>query len=276
MHALVLAFGASVAWGASDFVGGLVTQRMPLRRVLLGAELGGLAVAAPAWLLSGGGVPSAGPLAIAAAAGGLGLLGFACLYRGLARGAMGVVAPLAALGAVVPVALSLARGEALAASTALGATVALLGSAACAREPGSLRAAEGALLGLGAAVCFGAFFAALGSAAESGGPAAVTVSRLSAVAILLLAGARADLRVRHAGWSAALPLAGVGTLDAVADLGFAAACAGGVHAGPAVVASLYPLTTVLLARIVLREHLARGRWVGVSAVVTGIALITAG
>jgi uncharacterized membrane protein len=275
VHALVLAFGASVAWGASDFLGGLVTQRMPLRRVLLGAQLGGLAIAAPAWLLSGGGIPPAGPLAIAAAAGALGLLGFACLYRGLARGAMGVVAPLAALGAVVPVTLSLARGEALAVSTALGATVAVLGSAACAREAGS-RHAEGALLGLGAAVCFGAFFAALGSAAESGGPAAVTVSRLSAVAILLLAGAARRLPGASRGRSAAAPLAAVGTLDAVADLGFAAACAGGVLAGPAVVASLYPLTTVLLARIVLRERLTRGRWVAVSAVVTGIALISAG
>jgi drug/metabolite transporter (DMT)-like permease len=275
VHALVLAFGASVAWGASDFAGGLVTQQLPLRRVLLGAELGGLVVAALAWLLGGGGIPSAGALAIAAAAGAIGLLGFACLYRGLAQGAMGVVAPLAALGAVVPVALSVVRGESLAVSTALGGAVALMGSAACAREAGSRHASEGALLGLGAAVCFGAFFAALGTAAGSGdGPAVVTVSRVSAVAILLLAGAAH--RGAGGGGSAAVALAGVGTLDAVADLGFAAACVGGVHAGPSVVASLYPLTTVLLARIVLREHLARDRWVGVSAVLTGIALISAG
>ena len=45
MEALALAFGASVAWGASDFVGGLVTRRLPLRVVLLGAQLGGLAIA---------------------------------------------------------------------------------------------------------------------------------------------------------------------------------------------------------------------------------------
>src|SRR3954462_10740853 len=111
MEALPPALRATGAWGASDFVGGLVTQRLPLRLVLLGAQLGGLVVALAAWLLGGGGLPPAGAAVTAAAAGALGLLGFACLYRGLARGAMGVVAPLAAMGAVVPVTLSIAQGE---------------------------------------------------------------------------------------------------------------------------------------------------------------------
>src|SRR5690349_11369801 len=182
MQAIALAFGSSIAWGASDFFGGLVTQRLPLRLVLLGAELGGLAVAVVAWAATGGGLPSPASAAISAGAGLVGLVGFACLYRGLARGAMGVVAPLAALGALVPVGLSLACGDALALGTALGVTVALVGSAACAREPGGLHPAEGALLGLGAALCFGAFFAGLGTAAATGGPAAVTISRVSAIA----------------------------------------------------------------------------------------------
>jgi drug/metabolite transporter (DMT)-like permease len=277
VEAIALAFGASVAWGASDFAGGLVTQRLPLRAVLLGAQLGGLVVALAAWIASGARMPSPGAAAAGALAGGFGVLGFACLYRGLARGAMGVVAPLAALGAVVPVGLSVARGDAVALPTALGAAVALLGSAACAREAGRRHLAEGALLGLGAALCFGVFFAALGTAAASGGPAAVTASRVSAIAVLLAVGAvrrvaAGDRRVRTAGGA----LAAVGALDAVADLGYAAACANGVHAGPAVVASLYPLTTVLLARLLLHEHLDRGRWAGIAAVLGGIALISAG
>jgi drug/metabolite transporter (DMT)-like permease len=273
--ALALALGASVAWGTSDFLGGMVSQRLPLRLVLLGAQLAGLAVAVLAWVLAGAAVPSPGAAAISALAGAAGLAGFACLYKGLATSAMAVVAPLAALAAVVPVAAGIMAGHPLGTTTAVGGAIALAGSMACAADSGAgrRRFAQGALLGLGAAVCFGAFFAALGIAAESAGSGAVLCNRVTSIAILV-----ALLAVRPCGAAPrALPEAGtlvvLGALDVVADLGYAAACAHGLRPAVAMLASLYPLTTVLLARALLNERLGPARLAGAGAVVTGIALI---
>jgi drug/metabolite transporter (DMT)-like permease len=275
MGALALALGASVAWGTSDFLGGVVSQRLPLRVVLLGAQLAGLAVALTAWLLAGAVLPSPGAAATAALAGVCGLAGFACLYRGLATSAMAVVAPLAALAAVVPVAAGLAGGQPLGTATAVGGALALAGSMACAAEagPGRRRFAEGTLLGLGAAVCFGGFFAALGIAAESAGAGAVLCNRVASIGVLVaLIAARpcgGGPRTPEQAWT----LLVLGALDVVADLGYAAACGHGLRPGIALLASLYPLTTVLLARAVLQERLGPARLAGAGAVIAGIALI---
>jgi len=274
MGALALALGASMAWGTSDFLGGLVSQRLPLRLVLLGAQLAGLGVALAAWLIAGAPMPSLAAAATAALAGVFGLCGFACLYRGLATSAMAVVAPLAALAAVVPVAAGMASGHPLGTTTAMGGALALAGSMTCAAEPGSgaRRLAEGTLLGLGAAVCFGGFFAALGIAAQSAGAGAVLCNRVASIAILVfLMAARpcGGPRTPELAWTLLI----LGALDVVADLGYAAACSDGLRPSVAVLASLYPLTTVLLARAVLREHLGPARLAG--AVITGIALIGA-
>src|SRR4051812_5576114 len=124
MGALALAFGASVMWGTSDFLGGVASQRLPLRIVLFGAQLAGLAVALIAWLAAGAEVPSPAAAGTAALAGVCGLGGFACLYRGLATSAMGVVAPMAALAAIVPVAAGIAGGHPLTTATAAGGALA--------------------------------------------------------------------------------------------------------------------------------------------------------
>jgi hypothetical protein len=96
MVPLTLALGASVAWGASDFLGGLASRRLPVVVVLLGAQVTGLALAASVWLLSGARLPGVELIVLGGGAGIAELLGFACLYRGLAIGEMTAVAPLAA------------------------------------------------------------------------------------------------------------------------------------------------------------------------------------
>src|SRR4051794_4321990 len=103
MFPLTLAMGASIAWGASDFLGGMVSRRLPVAVVLLGAQLVGLLLAAVAWAAVGAPLPSAEAAALGGAAGVAELLGFALLYRGLAIGQMGAVAPLSAMAAVLPV-----------------------------------------------------------------------------------------------------------------------------------------------------------------------------
>ena len=92
------------------------------------------------------------------------------MYRGLALGEMTAIAPLAALMAVLPVAVSVGGGEHVAALEAGGMLLAIAGSALTAADPGGRRVARGAALGLGAALCFGTFFVLFGEAGESGRP----------------------------------------------------------------------------------------------------------
>ena len=184
MLPVTLAFGASVAWGASDFLGGLASRRMPVAAVLFWAQLAGLTLAAAAWLVAGAPVPGARVALLGGAAGLAELAGFAFLYRGLAIGEMSSVAPLAALTAVLPVGVAVGAGERVAALEAAGMVLAVAGSAMAAGDPDRRRAARGAGLGLAAAACFGIFLLALGEAGESGGHAAVVAGRLSSVLVL--------------------------------------------------------------------------------------------
>lgn len=274
MIPLTLALGASVAWGASDFLGGLASRRLPVIVVLLGAQACGLALAATAWALAGRHTPEPTAVALGAGAGLAELLGFACLYRGLAIGEMSAVAPLAALTPVLPVAVAVGAGEPVAALDAGGMALAVAGSALTAAAPGGRRVVQGASLGLGAALCFGAFFVLLGRASELDAPVAVLSGRVASVGVLavLVAGRLT------AGGRPARPDVGViamlGGLDVAANLAYAVAAGRGANATVAVLASLYPLTTVLLARALLHERLGAARLAGVAAVLGGIALIS--
>jgi drug/metabolite transporter (DMT)-like permease len=275
MMPLALALSASVAWGASDFLGGLTSRRLPVMVVLLGAQLVGLALAAIAWVMAGAQVPSAEVMALGGGAGLAELLGFACLYRGLAVGSMTAIAPLAALTAVLPVALAIGAAEQIAALEAVGMLLAITGTAITATEPGSTRVARGAGLGLGAALCFGAFFVLLGESSESAGAAAVLCGRVASLAVLvLLVAVRPPAKVRPAGLDV-IAVAALGALDVAANLAYSGAAAAGADATVAVLASLYPLTTVLLARTLLHEPLGAPRLAGVVAVLGGVALISA-
>jgi drug/metabolite transporter (DMT)-like permease len=275
MVALTLALGASIAWRASDFLGGFAARRLPVVVVLLGAQAVGLALAATAWALAEPRLPAREAIALGVAAGLAEVLGFACLYRGLAIGEMTAIAPLAALTAVLPIAVAVGGGEQVAALEAGGMLLAIAGSAAAAAGPGSRRPARGAGLGIGAALCFGVFLVLLGEASESNAPAAVLSGRVGSVAVLavLVAGFRTP------GGRLARPdavvIAALGALDVVANLAYAsAAAAGGADATVAVLASLYPLTTVLLARALLHERLAALRLAGVVVALGGLALIS--
>ena len=274
MVALTLALGASIAWGASDFLGGVASRRLPVVVVLLGAQAVGLALAVTVWAVAAPQLPGPEAIALGAAAGIVELLGFACLYRGLAIGEMTAVAPLAAAAAVLPVAIAVSGGAHVAALEAGGMLLAIAGSAVTAAGPGGRRPVRGAGLGIGAALCFGAFFVLFGAASEASGPAAVLFGRVGSVGVLV---------VLVAGWSTvggrparpdAVVIAALGALDVLANLAYASAAVGGADATVAVLASLYPLTTVLLARALLHERLGAARVAGVVSVLGGVALIS--
>ena len=274
MLPLTLALAASVAWGASDFLGGVASRRLPVAAVLFWAQLAGLGLAAIAWLAAGAPVPAGHAAALAAGAGLAELAGFAFLFRGLAVGEMSAVAPLAALTAVLPVGVAVGAGERVAALEAGGMALAVAGSAVTAGDAASRRMVRGAGYGLAAAAAFGLFFLALGTAADEGGPAAVLCGRLASVPVLGLLLATRRRRARRPCARDARVLAGLGGLDVLANLAYAGAASAGGTAVVAVLGSLYPLTTVLLARALLDERLGRARAAGVGAVLGGVALIS--
>ena len=277
MTAVALALGASLAWGLGDFLGGLKSRALHVATVLALSQLAGLA-AVLVWLaLSDDGFPGWDAVAWAAGAGVGGAVGLAALYRGLAVGAMGIVAPISAVSAAIPFAVGVAGGERPTALQVAGVVVALAGVALASREPGPAGGGRAAGVGLAlvAAAGFGTFFVLLDRAAGESVPYAVACARGTSVVLsvgaALLLGATLRPAARH------LPaVAAVGLCDVGANVLFALASTRGYLSVVSVLTSLYPIVTVALAAVLLHERIARGQRAGVAAALAGAALITVG
>jgi uncharacterized membrane protein len=272
--AIVLALGASASWGIGDFLGGLTSRRLPALAVVAVSQCAGLTAITIAALALGGDQLSGVGVAAAAGAGVAGVVGLAALYRGMAIGAMGVVAPISASAAVLPVAVGLARGERPAALQLLGVALALLGVVLVSREPGAGRKlAAGAPLALLAAAGFGSYFLLIDRASADDAYWAVVVARVASAGLALsIALPRNVLRVPRG----SLPvLIAIGLLDVSANLLLALALNEGFVSIVSVLASLYPVLVVMLAIVVLRERPSRSQALGGGVALGGVALISA-
>jgi drug/metabolite transporter (DMT)-like permease len=276
--AVVLALLAAASWGTGDFLGGLSSRRTHVVTVLALSQLAGL-LAVLVWLgVSDDPVP--GPVAILAAVGaGLaGAVGLAALYRGLAVGAMGIVAPISAAAPIVPLSVDVARGESPSPLQWLGIGLVVAGIAVLSREPaaGTRRGlAAGAGLALVAAASFGLFFVGIDAAADASVPWAVVVARATST-VLAFAAALA-LSVRPVAPAALLPaIVGVGVFDTAANVSIAAATTHGSTGIVAVLSSLYPAVTIVLARVALGERIPAPRRVGGVVALAGAALVAGG
>jgi drug/metabolite transporter (DMT)-like permease len=276
MSTIVLALGASLAWGLADFFGPLKGRTLGALRVLLYAQLGGLVVIALAILIRGKGPQSAAAL-LAVPAAISGTLGLYAYYRGIAVGAVSVVAPIAGISAAVPVLVGIASGEHLSALTAVGIICALLGVFLASREPGrgGPRLAAGVGLALLAAIGFGGYFPPMHAAGNADFWWASLFFRTTSTCVIVAAIAirRPRLGVA-AGQVPVLALIGVG--DMLGNVLFAAASRGGLVSVTSVLASLYPIVTVVLARVVLAERVARSQEAGIVLTLGGVALISLG
>ncbi len=281
MLALALALGASVAWGGSDFVAGLASRRMPLLAVLVGSQVAGLVLLLGLLAVTGEAPPPGGAVLAAALAGLAELVGFAALYKGLAMGPMSVVAPISSppRSCRSPRRCSPARARPTAAAVGMG--LVLLGAALACAEPDSGAARRrggivpGAALAALAALCFGAFFVGMDSAAhEAGAVWAVALNRSTSVSVLVFAVALMRPRV-GVGRTDLAAVAAVGLLDAAANAMFAFALTQGLMSTVSVLGSLYPVTTVVLAVMVLDERVAPRQAAGVAIVLAGIGLVSA-
>jgi drug/metabolite transporter (DMT)-like permease len=280
MLAVALAFASSLCWGTADFLGGFQSRRRALLTVMFVSQVVALLLAIVYVAASGDAVPELGPAALAAAAGVAGCAALAAFYRGLAIGTMSIVAPVSATGAVVPVLVGVASGERPGALQVMGIGLAMVGIVLAAREPGgsapssAVRASLG--LALLAALGFGTFFVLIDEATEqAGAPWALLLVRVGDVVVLgtLALAMRPAL---PAGLRDGAPLLAVGALDYLATALFAFATQEGLLSVVSVVGSLYPAVTVVLARVVLAERVARSQEVGVVVTLAGVVAISAG
>jgi drug/metabolite transporter (DMT)-like permease len=272
--AIALAFAASVLWGVGDFLGGLTSRRLAALAVVAISQLFGFVGILVAAALLGGDFPGTTAIAAAIAAGLAGAVGLAGLYRGMAIGAMGVVAPISASAAVIPVTVGLARGERPTVLQLVGIALALVGVVLVSREPGSSgRLSAGVPLALVAALGFGGYFVFMDRASADDAYWAVVVARaFSSVFALAVAASRGALRVGRGN----LPvIAVVGLFDVAANLALALALNEGYVSLVSVVASLYPVGTVLLAVAVLHERPTRSQAAGGAVALAGVGLISA-
>ena len=280
--AALLALLSATAYGAGDFFGGLSARRLPPAAVVLRTHAAGFLGLVLLLPLVGGEL--AGRDAALGAAGGIaGALGVLAFYRAMSTGTISLVAPVTSVTAtLVPVAYGLARGERPSLLGLVGIPVALAAVTLLAREPdGGERpglSAEQLLTALAAGAGFGAFFIALDMTSADAGLWPVIVGRVasvtlfSVVALVLPAARVGDRRAR--GRTVVAMLLACGLLDAWANALFLAATHHGMLTLVAVLGALYPAATLLLARGVLGERLARPQLSGVLLAGAAVALVT--
>jgi drug/metabolite transporter (DMT)-like permease len=282
--AIIFGLAAAIGWGAGDFSGGLASRRGDLYLVILISQLVSLLLLALLAVLSGETVPDSGDLLIGGLAGVVGAIGLIGLYRALASSAMGLVAPVTAVVAAgLPViAAALTEGLPLPRHL-LGFAAALAGVWFISRGGDSAKGMvvhpRDLLLPLFAGATFGTFFILIDQVSDRAIYWPLVAARVAS--ITFISATIFANRLRYRGTtkrlgSGQLPLIFLtGLLETSGNVFFALATAAGRLDIAAVLASLYPAGTVLLAWFVLKEKLAPWQWVGVAASLLAIVLIAA-
>lgn len=282
---ILLALGSAITFGAADFWGGLASRRAPVAAVVATAQTMGLPFVV-AWCLLGSPSATVADHLWGAASGVAGAGGGLLLYKGLAEGRMSVVAPLTGLVAAgLPVIVSPLLGETPSALALFGIAIALAAIALVSREgePHAddetvVRMTRAAMVTVAVAsgACFGALFLLLDRASEHAGMWPLFANKLAGlvvVAVYGLAVARTGLRVGRAALPLVVACAAAGT---AAEVLLLLATQKGFVAIAAVITSLYPGSTVILARFVLHERLRRDQLAGFALAVLAVGLIAAG
>jgi drug/metabolite transporter (DMT)-like permease len=273
LGAVVFGLASALTWGAGDFSGGLATKRAPVFGVLvIGQTIGLLLMMALAFLWREP-LPSATDLSWGLAAGLASTVGLAALYRALAVGQMGIVAPLSAvLAAALPALFGIITEGMPGALKLLGFALALLGIWLVAGTGPSGGGRTGLGLAVLAGCAFGVFFILLHRAGASAIFWPLVAARSSSLVLVLpIAILRRQFPAPHLGLLMTILLAG--TLDVTGNAFFVLAGQSGRLDVAAILSSLYPASTVLLAALLLGERMMRLQVVGVVAALAAIALI---
>jgi drug/metabolite transporter (DMT)-like permease len=273
--AALLALCSAAIYGIGDFCGGSAARRTPSATVLFWSHAVGLVLVVASLPLVAAD-PSTGDLVLGVLGGLGGAAGVGLLYQGLSIGPMSVVAPTTALlAALVPVGAGLIQGERPSAGVAVGMVLALAAIVLVAAEgEGSLKPADPRVLlyALGAGLGFGLFFVALSHTGDEAGTWPLLGARAASVAVvggLVLLG-RVPARIAS---NARALTATAGALDVTANLLYLLAVRRGLLSVVSVLAALYPVSTVVLARVVLRERFTGLQRIGMALALPATVLI---
>lgn len=274
--AALLAIVSSLMWGTSDFLGGLATRRLHVLAVYGLSQAVGFVVLVVAATAAGGWAAEPGywPWAISASL--LGMTAMIAFYSALSIGPMGIVSPLVALSVVVPVVVSFVRGEVPAMLQFVGIMLALIGILlASGPELTGAETAKPLLLAGVACLGFGGMFVLMAEGSKHDPLMTMTGMRVTTVVVFaaVLLGTRT---LGGAGLRDVPLLSVIGVLDASANVAFGFATTLGLLSVTAVLGDLYPVVTVVLAALVLRERLRPVQYIGVSASLFGVLLIASG
>ncbi len=272
----LLALASSATWGTSDFFAGLKARTMAPSAVVAVTQFAALVALSAILLVRNTGLSPSfngeAPL-WSIAAGVSGAVGLICFYSALASGTNGVVAPIASLGAVVPVLLGILTGESPGATAWVGMAVAVTGAAlAAGPELSGAMPVRPVVLAALAAACFGTALFCLDRGARFAVLETLWTMRLTSVSMFLVAG----LVTRSVGGTRVhdLPaLVVIGLGDVTANALFAFSSSQGMVSVASVLGSLYPVATVFWARLLLGERLHRIQLIGVFLTLIGVLAI---
>jgi len=280
----LLAVGAAAVYGAGDFFGGVATRRADPIHVGAISQIAGLLLGALSLPFLGTGAVNSGQLAWAVAAGVSGGAGVVGLYTALATGPMSAVAPVAGVcAAAMPLAAGASLGEHLTGQTVTGIGLAIVAiglvsyhqpkaSHATAGPDSPVKLSKGIALATAAGIALGLAFIFLAEARAQGSPWLLLVARITSSAILagIVFSRRPLTKTRSTTGAAA---AGAGLLDMTGGVLYVLAVRASHLAVGGVLASLYPVSTIVLARTVLGERISLVQKLGVTCAITAILLI---
>lgn len=274
----LLALASAALVGGADFVGGLTSRRAHAVVVAIAAQATGLVLGIPLALVWGWDALEPRDIALSLASGVCIGIGFACFYTAMGAGLISLVAPITAVtGAVVPVTVGLARGERPGTLAVIGIAIALVAIAIVSLAPSAggerRQVGRSVVLSLGAGVAFGGFYVLFSEISDAAGMWPVSLQRVASVAVLgmLIPASGAHLgAVRGLG----RPAIAIATLEVSATVFLLLALQRGPLTIASVLASLYPVTTVILAALVLQERLTALQLAGVALALGSILLVS--
>lgn len=275
---IVLALGAALAYGLSDFLGGLLSRRASPWAIAVLAQFAGVCALV---IVAAGfeGTPTGADLTWGAVSGVGSGLGTYFLYRGLGSGQMNVVAPLSAVGAaVVPVVIGFALGERPAGLAWIGIACALpaiwlVSSVSTEGPSATTRSDAGVRDGLLAGAGFGLLFLAVGQVGDDAGLWPLTLGQGIAVIVLAIGAVAAKTSVRSIPRRLVAGALAVGICAGAATLLYQLAVRGELVSVTAVLASLYPALTVLLAAGFLHERMNRVQGIGLALAAAAVTMV---
>lgn len=276
--AIVLSLLAALSYGAADYIGGFVSKKNDVFRVVLISQLFGTVPLLLVFPLLNDGSYSIQAMGWGCAAGVAGGTGVVLLYRGLARGRMSVVAPITSVeAAIVPVLFGLLTGERPSVWALAGVGVALLAVVlvSSSAETSAAEGMSGIPEAIGAGIAFGIFFIVLDQAGDDTGMWPILAMRATSLVLVAFALVATRTTLTPAPgtlWGIALS----GALDVAANVLYLLSTQHGLLSLVAVITSMYPAATVLLARVLLNETLTKRQLSGLGFAAAGVILIATG